>query len=180
MLVIEAISSDASEAMLRQAIRLDVAPRMYMHSFPEDRIREILADEGAPEDFQVIVPHYGPVAGKSITLPHYTPGVILDGRDDRNPEASAVYYYSIMLTLEAMKAAGTVTDADAIADAMVGLSYDGPMGTCSMTEQHWLQCPNPISVVQGNTITIHDFEKASDEAPQGVYDCTDACVKTSG
>jgi ABC-type branched-subunit amino acid transport system substrate-binding protein len=71
---------------------------------------------------------------------------------------NAVYMYK-----EAVEQAGS-TDADAVADALVGLTFDGPTGTVEMMPSHHLkQTINLVQAQNGEYVLVEAFEDMDPE-----------------
>jgi ABC-type branched-subunit amino acid transport system substrate-binding protein len=71
---------------------------------------------------------------------------------------NAVYMYK-----EAVEAAGS-TDPEAVADALVGITFDGPTGTVEMMPSHHLQQTiNLVQAVGGEYVLVDAFENMDPE-----------------
>ncbi len=72
---------------------------------------------------------------------------------------SLFYYDHILMVAEAMQVAGTVTDLDAIAEALEDLEYDGVLGRITYGELHIpLQGYDFCSIILGSDITCEAAE----------------------
>jgi ABC-type branched-subunit amino acid transport system substrate-binding protein len=75
-----------------------------------------------------------------------------------------------------MEKAGTTTDASAIAEALTGMTWDGPMGPCTMDNRRELNCGAPMFVVDKHKVSVYDYESVYAAAPRGQYSCSrNAC-----
>ena len=72
-------------------------------------------------------------------------------------------YNAVYLYKAAVEKAGT-TDPEAVAEALVGLSFEGPTGTVTMTEQHHLeQTINLVQAQNGEYVLIDSFPAQNPE-----------------
>jgi branched-chain amino acid transport system substrate-binding protein len=168
-LLIALQSAEQATAILQQAAQLDVAPYGLNDVLTPD---QVLNAQGVKEKMTVIIPNFSPTFSPSATIPDYDPEVILgDEEPAGSPGAVVDMYYAVFLLKQAMEEAGTVSDAQAIAEALPGQSYDGPFGTCTMSERRELDCETILDVVEGDTITVHRFPSPDTVQPSDTYVC---------
>jgi branched-chain amino acid transport system substrate-binding protein len=167
MLIAEQTGEQA-QAILQQAVQLDVAPFALNDVATPDQIQEV----PGIEKMTVFVSNFSPTFSPNATIPDYDPEVIFgDEAPAGNPGAAIQMYYSYFLLKQAMEEAGTTTDAAAIAEALPGQSYDGPFGTCTMTDRKENECETIIDVVEGDTITVLRFPNPNEVEPSETYTC---------
>jgi branched-chain amino acid transport system substrate-binding protein len=168
MLIAEQTGEQA-QAILQQAVQLDVAPYALNDVATPDQIQEV----PGIEKMTVFVSNFSPTFSPNATIPDYEPEVIFgDAPPEGNPGAAIQMYYSYFLLKQAMEEAGTTTDAAAIAEALPGQSYDGPFGTCTMTDRKENECETIIDVVEGDEITVLRFPDPNTVEPSETYRCS--------
>jgi branched-chain amino acid transport system substrate-binding protein len=169
MLIAEQTAEQA-QAILQQAVQLDVAPYALNDVATPDQIQEV----PGIEKMTVFISNFSPTFSPNATIPDYDPEVIFgDEPPAGNPGAAIQMYYSYFLLKQAMEEAGTATDAAAIAEALPGQSYDGPFGTCTMTDRKENECETIIDVVEGDEITVLRFPDPNTVEPTATYTCRD-------
>lgn len=157
----------------RQAAALDVAT----YIFPDNVLPKDIVSSPEAANSTLLLPTWNPVYGPYATLPSYEPEKIFAQGPTASPQSAVAYYYSVQMTLQAMQEAGTTTDAQAITDALAGMTWDGPMGPCTMSTRHALDCSAPMFVVESGEVTLYDYESLSATEPRGVYACQeDKCT----
>lgn len=167
-LLIALQSAEEATAILQQAVQLDVAPYGLNDVMTPDQVLDAKGLDG----MTVAIPNFSATFSPAATIPDYDPEVIF-GNDAPagNPGAAIDVYYATFLLKQAMEEAGTVTDAKAIAEALPGQSYDGPFGTCTMSERKELDCETILDVVEGDTVTVYRFPNPDSVEATETYTC---------
>lgn len=167
-LLIALQSAEQASAILQQAAQLEVAPYALNDVMTPDQVLDV---QGIGE-VTVVIPNFSPTFSPSATIPDYDPeGVFGEDEPAGSPGAAIDMYYSFLLLAQAMEEAGTVTDTAAIAEALPGQSYDGPFGTCTMSERRELDCETIVYVVEGEEITVNRFPDPDTVDPSDTYVC---------
>jgi ABC-type branched-subunit amino acid transport system substrate-binding protein len=167
-LLIAEQTAEQAQAILQQAVQLDVAPYALNDVATPDQIQEV----PGIEKMTVFISNFSPTFSPNATIPDYEPEVIFDDEPPAgNPGAAINMYYSYFLLKQAMEEAGTATDAAAIAEALPGQSYDGPFGTCTMSERKEVDCETILDVVEGDDITVLRFPNPDSVDPSETYTC---------
>lgn len=167
-LLIAEVTAEQATAILQQAAQLDVAKYALNDVMTPDEALEI----PGVDKMTVILPQFAPTFSPAATIPDYDPEEIF-GKDQPagNPGAAVDMYYAVRLLGQAMSDAGTVTDTSAIAEELPGQSYDGPFGTCTMSDQHELNCETNVYVVANGDITAYRFPDPDSVEPSDTYQC---------
>jgi branched-chain amino acid transport system substrate-binding protein len=167
-LLIAEQTPEQGRAILQQAVQLDVAPFALNDTMTPDQAQEV---QGI-EKITVVLPSFGPTFSPAATIPDYAPEEVLgDEQPAGTPAAVIDMYYAVRMLAQAMEEAGTVTDSAAIAEALPGQSYDGPFGTCTMSERRELNCETLLNVVEGDQITVYRFPSPDTVRPSNTYVC---------
>jgi len=167
-LLIAEQSVEHASAIIQQAVELDVAPYALNDVMTPDQAQEIPGAEKIP----VIIPNFSPTYSPNATIPDYDPeGVFGDEEPAGNPGEAIDMWYAVRLFAQAMEEAGTVEDTAAIAEALPGQSYDGPFGTCTMSDRRELDCDTIVDVVEGDEITVYRFPSPDATEPSDTYVC---------
>jgi branched-chain amino acid transport system substrate-binding protein len=167
-LLIAEQTAEQATAILQQAAQLDVAPLALNDVMTPDQALKV----PGVEKMTVILPSFAPTFSPLATIPDYNPEEIFDGDQPAgNPGAAVDMYYSVRLLAQAMEEAGTVTDSAAIAEALPGQSYDGPFGTCRMSDRRELECETLLQVVQNGEVTVYRFPNPDSVQPSNTYIC---------
>jgi branched-chain amino acid transport system substrate-binding protein len=167
-LLIAEQSVEHASAIIQQAVQLDVAPYALNDVMTPDQAQEIPGADEIP----VIIPNFSPTYSPNATIPDYDPEAVFgDEEPAGNPGAAIDMWYAMRLFAQAIEEAGTVDDTAAIAEALPGQSYDGPFGTCTMSERRELDCETIVDVVEGDEITVHRFPGPDSVEPTDTYLC---------
>ena len=167
-LLIAEQSVEHASAIIQQAVELDVAKYALNDVMTPDQAQEIPGADTIP----VIIPNFSPTYSPNATIPDYDPeGVFGDEEPAGNPGAAIDMWYAMRMFAQAIEEAGTVEDTAAIAQALPGQSYDGPFGTCTMSERRELDCETIVDVVQGDEITVYRFPDPDSVEPTDTYVC---------
>ena len=136
-LLIAEQTSEQATAILQQAVQLGVAPYALNDVATPDQIQKV----PGIEKMTVFISNFSPTFSPNATIPDYHPEEIFgDQQPAGNPGAAINMYYVTYMLKQAMEQAGTTTDSAKIAAALPGQSYDGPFGTCEMTERQAVDC----------------------------------------
>jgi branched-chain amino acid transport system substrate-binding protein len=167
-LLIAEQSVEHASAIIQQAVQLDVAPYALNDVMTPDQAQQIPGAQKIP----VIIPNFSPTYSPNATIPDYDPEALFgDEKPAGNPGAAIDMWYAVRLFAQAIEQAGTVEDTAAIAKALPGQSYDGPFGTCKMSERRELDCDTIVDVVQGDEITVYRFPSPDALEPSATYVC---------
>jgi branched-chain amino acid transport system substrate-binding protein len=167
-LLIAEQTSEQATAILQQAVQLGVAPYALNDVATPDQIQKV----PGIEKMTVFISNFSPTFSPNATIPDYHPEEIFgDQQPAGNPGAAINMYYVTYMLKQAMEQAGTTTDAAKIAAALPGQSYDGPFGTCEMTERQAVDCETILDVVKGDEITVYRFPGPEAEKPSDTYIC---------
>ncbi|MFC6236332.1 ABC transporter substrate-binding protein [Longivirga aurantiaca] len=172
-LLIVGTSAEQSTGIMSQAVPMNVA-KYYMSETASAESVEALPELASAT---VFLPAFAPTFSASATLPtDDVTAIFPDGKAPLVAAAAIVLYYAAWLTKQAVETAGS-TDPQAVMDALVGSSYDGPFGTCSITEEKYMSCPTVFTVLKGGDVTVFQFAGPFETAPMAVFDCADATCK---
>jgi branched-chain amino acid transport system substrate-binding protein len=167
-LLIAEQTAEQATAILQQAVQLGVAPYALNDVATPDQIQKV----PGIEKMKVVISNFSPTFSPNATIPDYDPEAVFgDEEPAGNPGAAIDMYYSFFLLKQAMEEAGTATDAAAIADALPGQSYDGPFGTCEISERRENDCETILDVVEGDEITVYRFPDPDSVEPSDTYTC---------
>jgi len=167
-LLIAEQSVEHASAIIQQAVELNVAKYALNDVMTPDQAQEIPGADKIP----VIIPNFSPTYSPNATIPDYDPEAVFgDEEPAGNPGAAIDMWYAMRMFAQAIEEAGTVEDTAAIAEALPGQSYDGPFGTCTMSERRELDCETIVDVVQGDEITVHRFPGPDSVEPSDTYVC---------
>jgi branched-chain amino acid transport system substrate-binding protein len=167
-LLIAEQATEQATAILQQAAQLDVAPYALNDVMTPDEAQEV---QGV-EKMTVLLPSFAPTFSPNATIPDYSPEEIFgDEQPAGNPGAAVNMYYAVRMLAQAIEEAGTTSDAAAIAEALPGQSYDGPFGTCEMSERREVNCETQLYVVEGEEITVYRFPSPDSVEPSNTYVC---------
>jgi branched-chain amino acid transport system substrate-binding protein len=167
-LLIAEQTAEQATAILQQAAQIGVAQYALNDVMTPD---EALKVPGV-EKMTVVLPQFAPTFSKAATIPDYQPEEIFGNEQPAgNPGAAVDMYYAVRLLAQAMSDAGTVTDATAIAEELPGQSYDGPFGTCTMSDRRELNCETLVYVVENGEITVYRFPDPDSVEPSDTYLC---------
>jgi ABC-type branched-subunit amino acid transport system substrate-binding protein len=167
-LLIAEQTAEQATAILQQAAQLDVAPYALNDVMTPDEALKV----PEAEKMTIVLPQFAPTFSPAATIPDYNPEEIFGKEQPAgNPGAAVDMYYAVRLLGQAMSDAGTVDDANAIADELPGQSYDGPFGTCTMTDRRELACETNVYVVANGDITAYRFPDADSVEPSDTYLC---------
>lgn len=167
-LLIAEQATEQATAILQQAVQLDVAPYALNDVMTPDDAQSV----PGIEKITVILPSFGPTFSPNATIPAYDPEAVFGDEQPAGAPAAAVnVYYLTHLLAQAMEEAGSVDDAAAIAEALPGQSYDGPFGTCTMSERRELDCETLLQVVTGDEISVDVFPNPDSTEPSATYAC---------
>jgi branched-chain amino acid transport system substrate-binding protein len=173
LLVAEQTAEQAT-AILQQAAQLDVAPYALNDVMTPDQALKV----PGVDKMTVVLPQFAPTFSKQATIPDYHPEEVFGkAQPAGNPGAAVDMYYAVRLVAQAMSDAGTVTDSAAIAEELPGQSYDGPFGTCTMTDRRELNCETLVYVVANGEITVYRFPDPDSVEPSDTYLCRDGDCK---
>jgi len=173
LLIAEQTSEQAS-AILQQAVQLGVAPYALNDVATPDQIQKV----PGIEKMTVFISNFSPTFSPNATIPDYHPEELFgDEQPAGNPGAAINMYYVTYMLKQAMEQADTTTDSAAIAEALPGQSYDGPFGTCTMNDQHAVDCETILDVVKGDEITVYRFPNPTSEQPSDTYTCRGGTCK---
>lgn len=175
-LLIAEQSSQQSTDIMEQGAPLNVA-KYYMSETAT--AQSVEATPGLSK-VTVFLPTFAPTYSSVETLPTDQPSVIFGhGPAPLVPGAAIVLYYAAWLVKQAVEKAGSL-NPQAVLTALIGQSYKGPFGTCTMTKQLYMECQTVSIEVQGKKVTVSDFANPYSAAPIGVYNCVKGvCTKTS-
>jgi branched-chain amino acid transport system substrate-binding protein len=163
-------SAEEAIAILQQAAQLDVAEYGLNDTMTPDQAQQAQA----LDKITVIIPNFSPTFSPQVTIPDYDPEVVFgDEKPAGTPGAAIVTYYATHILKQAIEDAGTVTDSAAIAQEIPGQSYDGPFGTCTMSERRELDCQTLLEIVEGERITVFVFPSPDSVKPSQVYTCAE-------
>jgi branched-chain amino acid transport system substrate-binding protein len=161
-------SAEQSIAILQQAAQLDVARYGLNDVLTPDQVQEAQGLEKLP----VVIPNFSPTFSPASTIPDYEPEVVFGGQEPKGaPGAAIVNYYTVFLLKQAIEDAGTVSDAMAIAKELPGQSYDGPFGTCTVSDRRELDCETTLDIVEGDKLTVYRFPDPDSVEAIEVYTC---------
>lgn len=167
LLIAEQAVEEAT-AIIQQAVQLDVAKYALNDVMTPDQAQEIPGGEKIP----IIIPNFSPTYSPNATIPDYDPEALFgDEQPAGNPGAAIQMWYTMRLFAQAVEEAGTVEDTAAIAEALPGQSYDGPFGTCTMSERRENDCETIVDVVEGDEITVYRFPNPDSVEPTDTYLC---------
>jgi branched-chain amino acid transport system substrate-binding protein len=167
-LLIAEQTAEQATAILQQAAQLDVAPLALNDVATPDQVLEV----PGVEKMTVILPQFAPTFSPLVTIPDYNPEEIFGGDQPAgNPGAAVDMYYGMRMLAQAMEEAGTVTDTAAIAEALPGQSYDGPFGTCRMSDRREVECETLLQVVENGEVTVYRFPNPDSVQPSNTYIC---------
>ncbi|HSI79265.1 MAG TPA: ABC transporter substrate-binding protein [Solirubrobacterales bacterium] len=167
-LLIALQSAEQATAILQQAAQLDIAPYGLNDVLTPDQVFDV---QGLG-DMTLIIPNFSPTFSPSATIPDYDPEPVFRGEEPAgSPGAAINMFYAFILLAQAIEEAGTISDTTAIAEALPGQSYDGPFGTCTMSERRELDCETIVYVVEGEEITVHQFPDPDSVEPMATYLC---------
>jgi branched-chain amino acid transport system substrate-binding protein len=167
-LLIAEQSVEEASAIIQQAVQLDVAKYALNDVMTPDQAQQIPGGEKIP----IIIPNFSPTYSPNATIPDYDPEVIFgDEEPAGSPGAAIDMWYAMRMFAQAIEDAGTVEDTAAIAEALPGQSYDGPFGTCTMSERRELNCDTLVDVVEGDEITVYRFPNPDTVEPSDTYIC---------
>jgi branched-chain amino acid transport system substrate-binding protein len=167
-LLIAEQSVEHASAIIQQAVELGVASYALNDVMTPDQAQQIPGVEKIP----VIIPNFSPTYSPNATIPDYDPEAIFgDEKPAGNPGAAIDMWYAVRLFAQAIEEAGTVEDTAAIAKALPAQSYDGPFGTCTMSERRELDCETIVDVVRGDKITVYRFPSPDSVKPSETYVC---------
>jgi branched-chain amino acid transport system substrate-binding protein len=167
-LLIALQSAEQATTILQHANQLGVARYGLNDVLTPDQVLEA---KGLGS-MTVIIPNFSPTFSPSATIPAYKPDVLFGGEEPAgNPGAAVDMYYSVFMVKQAMEDAGTVTDAEAIAKELPGQSYDGPFGTCQLSERREMDCETLLDVVKGDEITVYRFPNPDSVEETDTYTC---------
>lgn len=167
-LLIALQSVEQATAILQQAAQLDVAPYGLNDVMTPDEVQDVQGLGG----MTVIVPNFSPTFSPAATIPDYDPVAVFAEEEPAGAPGAAINsYYAYFLLKQAIEEAGTVDDAEAIAEALPGQSYDGPFGTCTMSERRELDCETIVYVVEGDETTVFRFPDPESVEPSETYLC---------
>ncbi len=173
LLVAEQTAEQAT-AILQQAAQLGVAQYALNDVMTPDQALKI---PGA-DKITIVLPQFAPTFSRQATIPDYHPEEIFGNKQPAgNPGAAVDMYYAVRMLGQAMSDAGTTTDATEIADNLAGQSYDGPFGTCTMSDRHELNCETNVYVVENGEITAYRFPNPDSVEPSDTYKCTNGECK---
>ena len=166
-LLIVGSSSEQSTGIMSQAVPLNVAKYYMSETASAESVQAIPELKGAT----AFLPAFAPTFSASALLPgDDVEAIFPGGKAPLVPAVSIVVYYAAQLTKQAVEAAGS-TDPQAVFDALIGSSYDGPFGKCSVTKDRFLECPTAFTVVKGDEVTVSTFGSPYDTVPMAVYGC---------
>lgn len=169
-------SSTQSTAIMEQGVPLGVA-KYYMS---ETATAQTIESAPGLSNATVFLPTFAPTYSTAETLPTNHPAVIFGhAKAPLVPGAAIVLYYAAWLVKQAVQKAGS-TSAQAVASALVGQSYSGPFGKCTMVKQRYMKCETVFIEVQGKKVTVSSFSGPYTAKPTAVYNCAKGvCTKTS-
>jgi branched-chain amino acid transport system substrate-binding protein len=169
LLVAEQTSEQAT-AILQQAAQLGVAPYALNDVMTPDQALKV----PGISKMTVVLPSFGPTFSPAATIPDYDPQAIFgDQQPAGAPGAAVQMYYTTYFLKQAIEQAGTATDASAIAKALPGQSYDGPFGTCTMSQQREVNCETLVQVVGNGNVKVYRFPSPDAVKPTATYLCQD-------
>ena len=167
-MIIAEQSVEHASAIIQQAVQLGVGKYMLNDVMTPDQAQEIPGGEKIP----IIIPNFSPTFSPNATIPDYDPEALFgDEEPAGNPGAAIQMWYTMRLFAQAVEEAGTVEDTAAIAEALPGQSYDGPFGTCTMSERRENDCETIVDVVEGDEITVYRFPNPDSVEPTETYLC---------
>ena len=167
-LLIAEQSVEHASAIIQQAVELGVGRYALNDVMTPDQAQEIPGGEKIP----IIIPNFSPTYSPNATIPDYDPeGVFADEEPAGNPGAAIDMWYAMRMFAQAIEEAGTVDDTAAIAEALPGQSFDGPFGTCTMSERKELDCETIVDVVEGDDITVYRFPSPDSTEASDTYLC---------
>ena len=167
-LLIAEQSVEHASAIIQQAVELGVGKYALNDVMTPDQAQEIPGGEKIP----IIIPNFSPTFSPNATIPDYDPEAVFgDEEPAGNPGAAINMWYSMRLFAQAIEEAGTVDDTAAIAEALPGQSYDGPFGTCTMSERKEVDCETIVDVVEGDDITVYRFPSPDSTEASATYLC---------
>jgi ABC-type branched-subunit amino acid transport system substrate-binding protein len=165
-------SPDEALAIMQEIATQQAAPYVMNDAISADFVR----GEEQFSELTVIIPSFGPTFSPTVVIPDYDPAAIFgDETDPLTPAATVVIYYSARILADAVSEVGSTDDTTAIAEAMVGRSYDGPFGTCTMTDRHSLECETNLIIAHGDDVEVFRFAKPEDTTPSAAYLCDPDC-----
>lgn len=175
-LLIAEQSSQQSTGIMQQGVPLGVA-KYYMS---ETATAESIQATPGLSKATVFLPTFAPTYSSAETLPTDRPAVIFGhAKPPLVPGAAIVLYYAAWLVKQAVEQAGSL-DPQKVLTALVGQTYNGPFGKCTMTKQLFMQCQTVSIEVQGKKVTVSAFASPYSSQPIGVYNCVKGvCTKTS-
>jgi ABC-type branched-subunit amino acid transport system substrate-binding protein len=168
-------SSQQSTTIMQQSAPLNVA-KYYLS---ETATAESVQATSGLSKVTVFLPTFAPTYSSAEVLPTDHPEVIFgNSKPPLVPGAAIVLYYAAWLTKQAVEKAGTATDPNKVLAALIGQSYDGPFGRCTMTKQRFMECATVFIVVKGKQVTVQQFATPYDTTPAATYDCVNGkCTK---
>jgi branched-chain amino acid transport system substrate-binding protein len=169
-------TSQQSQAIIQQAVPLNVAKYYMSETATSDTMQ---ATPGLANS-TIFLPTFAPTYSKSEQLPGQQPQVIFGkANPPLVPGAAIVLYYAAWLVKQAVEKAGS-TDPQAVFAALKGQSYNGPFGTCTMTDKLFMQCETEFLIVKGKNVTVQTFATPYDAKPKETFSCTEGtpvCTK---
>ena len=143
---------------LKQYIDLDLAPFVITSFQPRDLDQIELGDTtalflGTREPY---TQELAPPALQDVLREKF-------GDFDQLLGLAMAYYDTTMLLAQAIEAAGTVDDSDAISVAMAGSTFDGPFGTTVMQDSHTALSGGAIIAATDAEFTIYTFDSQLDD-----------------
>jgi branched-chain amino acid transport system substrate-binding protein len=167
-LIIALQSPEQALAILQQAAQLGVAKYGLNNTILPERIM----DSTQLKDMTVIIPNFGPTWSNAAPIPDYKPKEIFgDEKIGDSNGGTIVMWYAWHLLAQAITDAGTADDPSAVAAKLVGQSYDGPFGTCRITDRQLMDCGTSIFTVSDGVIEVDRFDGAEATTPSQTYKC---------
>jgi len=84
--------------------------------------------------------------------------------------ASAAYIADVTMVAEAVEQAGTIDDPNAIAQALLGVTYDGPLGPATVSPNHAIDLArNAIVIDENGEVTVYVFDSGFSTEPTDEY-----------
>jgi ABC-type branched-subunit amino acid transport system substrate-binding protein len=167
-------SPEEALAIMQEIATQEAAPYVMNDAISADFVR----GQEQFADLTVIIPSFGPTFSPTVVIPDYDPEAIFgDETDPLTPAATVVIYYSARILADAVSEVGSTDDPSAIAEAMIGRSYDGPFGTCMMTDRHSLECETNLIIAHGDDVEVFRFAKPEDTTPSAAYLCDPDCAE---
>jgi branched-chain amino acid transport system substrate-binding protein len=160
-------SSQQSTDIMEQGVPLKAA-KYYMS---ETATAQSIEATPGLANTTVFLPTFAPTYSSVETLPTDRPSVIFGhGPAPLVPGAAIVLYYAAWLVKQAVEKAGSL-NPQAVLTALIGQSYKGPFGTCTMTSQRYMECQTIFIAVKGKSVTVSAFASPYSAKPIGVYNC---------